>query len=182
MWLRIKYKEFYNGINSKSDIKQLSVSCAEQSSGSSSSLPERPQWQQQGALEVSITSTHRPPGTQANVSPLDYSSICLMDVFWAERCATDRSPVSGCSSEEREALLLEVHYTSTPLLIPIPPPNPFILPSFSILRLFVCVCICIHACSHVLVTGLHWEADCNPEAMPEFLQSTLLPSFGLMNG
>ncbi|CAB1450329.1 unnamed protein product [Pleuronectes platessa] len=41
----------------------------------------------QGALEVSITGTHRPPGTQANVSPLDYSSIHVMDVFGAKRAA-----------------------------------------------------------------------------------------------
>lgn len=66
------------------------------------------------------------------------------------------------------------------------------LPSHSIHPTFVpmaphggpCVCVCtwMHACSHVLVTGLGRAADCHPGAMPGFLQSTLLPSFVLMNG
>lgn len=35
--------------------------------------------------EIHQQHTHCPPGTQANVSPLDCSNICLMDVFGAQR-------------------------------------------------------------------------------------------------
>lgn len=70
--------------------------------------------------------------------------------------------VAGCSSAEMGLLPLEVYYTSTPFLSwvqdPIPPPSPFILPSFTILGLLMCVCTCMHACFHVLVTGLYYEA------------------------
>lgn len=57
------------------------------------SLSARPPRRRQAALEVSVTGIHRPLGTQANVSPLDYSNICLMDVFRALRntCGADRS-------------------------------------------------------------------------------------------
>lgn len=152
-------------------------------SSSSSSLCH---WQ--GALEVSITRTHCPPGTQANVSPLDYSNICLMDVFWVEQatCTPDESlscwvNLWGDGASAPGGPL----YFHLPLLSPSTESytsSKSILPSLPILQLFVCVCTCIHACSYVLVTGLHWEADYHPGAMPGFIQSTLLLSFGLMNG
>lgn len=83
--------------------------------------------------------------------------------------------VAGCSSEVMRPMLLEVHHTSKPESYTSSQSSLFLL-------LYVCVCTCMHVCSHVLVTGLRWEADCHPGAMPELLQSTLLPSFGLMNG
>lgn len=93
-------------------------------------------------------------------------------------------------TQEIAPLHLEVCYTSilllprAPNLDPTTPPTPFIphlfpwLPTVARVR----VCTYMHACSHVLVTGLCRAADCHPGAMPGFLQSTLLPSFVLMNG
>lgn len=139
----------------------------------------------------SITGTHCPPGTQANVSPLDYSNICLMDVFWVKQatCNPSQEPKLLCVALRRwglcswrSVILLSHLLSRAQILNATAPPSPFILPSFPILQLCVCVCTRTHPCSHVLVTGLYREADCHPGAMPGFLQSTLLPSFGLMNG
>lgn len=97
----------------------------------------------------SITGTHSPPRAQANVSPLDCSNICLMDVFWVE-WATWTPDWSQSRweqhTEETVPLRLEVRYTSIHLhsrawlLNPTSPPSPFVLPSFPIPQL----CVCVH--------------------------------------
>lgn len=185
VWLRIKYKEHYYGINSNCDIKQESVSRTEPSS--SSSLFERPLWHQQGAPS--------PPHTVPLAPELMYHlRIAVISVWWMfSEWSQPRVPqtgacVAGCSSEEMGPLFQEVCYASTPLLSrawvlnPAPPPSPFILLPCPILQPVVSVCTCMHVCSHVLLTGLHRDAGRHPGAMPGLLQSTLLPSFGLMNG
>ncbi len=165
-------------------MKQESVSRAEQQQ-QQFSLSERPLWQRQGATSTAHTVPLAP-------ELMYHLWITVISVWWmfsewsGPRVPQTGASVAGCRSEEIGPLLLEVRYTSIPLLSwalnPTLPPSPFILPSFPILQPFVCVCTCMHACSHVLVTGLHRDGDCHPGAMPGFLQSTLLPSFGLMNG
>lgn len=114
--------------------------------------------------------------------------------MFSERRGAARTPrlelewLRAALTQEIAPLRLEVCYTFILLFprVPIPdpttPPIPFIPHLLPWLPACVYVCTCMHACSHVLVTGVRQASDCHPGAMPGFLQSTWLPSFVLMNG
>lgn len=172
-------------MNSNSDIKQESVKRAEPSS---SSLSKRPLWQQRGAPSPAHTVPLAP-------KPMHHFWIAVISNWWmfsewsGPRGPQPAAQVTGSSTQRRlflcswrSIILLSSCSPESRSWIPQPlPAHSSCLLAYSSVGC-VCVCTCMHACSHVLVAGLRRAADCHPGVMPGPLQSTLLPSFGLMNG
>lgn len=100
--LRIKHKENCHEINSNSDIKQGSVSCAELSS--SSSLSERPLWQHEGAPSPAHTV---PPAPKL----MHHLWIAVISIWWMfSEWSRPHGPqtealVAGSSTQRRLCLL-----------------------------------------------------------------------------
>lgn len=177
VWLRTKYKDYYR-INSKSDIKQEMLAVL----SSNSYISEMIRWQQQAHNTVPFAP-----------KLMHHLWIAVITNWWmfSERSGPDgpHNGVAGSSTQRwlhlctlRSVILLSSCSPEPKPWIPHPLPVHYSCVCSHSSASCVCVCTCMHACSHVLVTGLLWAADCHPGAMPWFLQSTLQPSFILMNG